>query len=1826
MITVAFLANPFKPQSRQIKKLSIGSLSEVMPEFRIENHCDFLWVINGEIVDAEDCFRKELCCGDFVAIMPKVGKDSGKNITTLIGMIAVMALTGGTGTGLLTGLLSTKAGTLGLGLALYLGGSLLAGNQKTPKIDNPDYSSSAFEGGYAWNPDQIQITPGNAIPLTYGSIRTSGQLIGRRIATRGIANGETREEQVQFLYLLLAAGEGLLDSITDIKVNDVAISSIENIYCETRLGANNQTAVAGVLTSVTEQQNFSHELPVEISGESWINKTQTEAGKYIELEFVFPSGSYEILPENGAINAVNTFLRAQYRESGTATWYDIFDTGGNPYKQVYVGQRKPYYFSHLFIPPDTSKLYEFRAQNYSLTYYHDNHAWTEIPSNYVMRIDWLSLTACDNVYETYPNTALVAVGIPASENLSGSMPKISWLQTRSKVLVFNPDTGSYDENDATNIAWIIYDLIHQCRRLYNIQTSSYEYVIEGEPASNIDYGSFCLWAAFCGAEVGGVARAKGNLLVDSVDQLWPTIQKIAASARGYIIQQAGVFKPVWDTETSMTQIFTSGNIISGTLKGGFLPERERATAIEASFINEDNGYQKDTIFVEGDDYNPASLDNPTQIFFPGLTKSDIVFKAAKHLLRKNKYLKRTVSFQADIDSIVSQIGDVIGIQSDITSWGAGGRILGATTTQIIIDQNVTMQPGTTYTILVRGSDDALTRRTIDAVISEISTNTLSLTGDPFSIAPERFDLYAFGVSELETKPFQITGIARNGNLQATIDGIEYIEGVYTDDSDFPVINYTTAGAGVNSLTVHADSDTGKLGISWSIPSHLDYTGAIVYIDGKPQGFFRAEITSLEFESTPGSHSVTIFPVDGKGKTGTAVTENIILGNATLVPVSGINLSSVVRQQEDGTSLIFISGYFTVPAMATSVLVEIGEGLSPSEWAVVQDNRVGSILYGPVKSLQIYTLRFTARNKYAVAGSVTENITVAGDTIGPDAPVIIVSSYLKTVTILIGLETVPYDLAGFRIYRNTSNNSATAEIIGSVSSTDGVASYTDEAPEYGETYWYWAKSFDRWGNPSIFSDSDSALILSVSGADIVDGALNRSELFREGVVDADAIATAAVTEAKIAINAVSNTKIAADAVTAAKIAAGAVEEAKIAASAVSATKIASGAVEELKIASNAVTETKIATSAVTNSKIASDAVTELKIASSAVTEAKIATSAVTNTKIAADAVTAAKIAAGAVEEAKLAASAVSATKIATGAVEELKIASNAVTEAKIATSAVTNAKIASDAVTAAKIAAGAVEEAKLAASAVSATKIATGAVEELKIASNAVTETKIATSAVSTTKLAAGAVTAEKLLIGSAGSALNDDPNFEDSSAWTIYTGSIETISDGKVGSKCFRSQTAGYSVVYSAKLTPVNKDKQYRLKAVVRKTANAGVNYRYLQEYNSSGTQIGVVGSGDYTPSSINTWEEKYSVYTPSSTAAFVRVALDTNNSTTGGYTEVQDLRLEEVLPATLIQDGAIITDKLAANAVTAVKIAAGAITSDKLTSSQIVGKDIRTAQDVGSGTSGVKLTSNGLEAWSGTTRTLFLSNSGDADFSGTIITTTGSIAGMSISDYGIGGDVYYGSSLFHTAELRSHPYDSPVNLFDLGGPALRFLSYTNGPYLNSKVTIGAGEYFNGSSTDRAHINIVAESTSRESIYTNGKITGYITNLSDEKIKSDFQSVTVLEKLMTLEVQSWEYDDQKISDKEYEKLVKRCLREKNMFPLPGERNKLKYNEETPHRHIGPTAKQFNELFEVFGGNEESISLGDQIGVALKAIQELAEIVAGQKEEIEALKDQLKGGK
>jgi hypothetical protein len=462
--------------------------------------------------------------------------------------------------------------------------------------------------------------------------------------------------------------------------------------------------------------------------------------------------------------------------------------------------------------------------------------------------------------------------------------------------------------------------------------------------------------------------------------------------------------------------------------------------------------------------------------------------------------------------------------------------------------------------------------------------------------------------------------------------------------------------------------------------------------------------------------------------------------------------------------------------------------------------------------------------------------------------------------------------------------------------------------------------------------------AISVAKIVNAAVTGDKL-APGSVAASKVVDGAINGAKLADAAVTELKLADAAVAAAKIATGAVLAAKLADNAVTVGKIVDGAVTDLKLAANAVTEAKIATGAVLAAKLADNAVTVDKILNNAVTTAKISDGAVNAGKLATNAVT----------ELKLADSAVAAAKIATGAVLAAKLADAAVETAKLASNAVTSDKILADAVIADKIAANAVTTAKISAGAVTATEIAASAVTAIKISAGAIVADKIAANAVSFGKIAANSITVRELTLSNFDNLLSD-PYFDAEMGVSWFTSNpgaqLTTSNISSYGPRVLQFLPgANASTVYSP-VIKVRPGEFYRFDVVTRwfgSTPFSGI--RADVEFMNKDSSATISSTTDIValPSDANEVLRSQDFEVPSG-AYTMRVRFFTGTSSLDGDWRIHFAGIFKRQDATLIVDGAIIADKIAANAVTSVKINAGAVTATEIAAGAIVAGKIATA------------------------------------------------------------------------------------------------------------------------------------------------------------------------------------------------------------------------------------------------------------------------------------------
>lgn len=804
MITITLIKNPFDHSEKEVNILEYipGKTAFEYIQPYIMGLEDYIVSINGDVV--EDAKIQLVNRNDWLAVCPVVGK-SGRDWFRTIGTMALGYA--------VSGLANANAwksfwggskfwANMAAGAVGLVGGTLINHWFPAAKADQVETKSS-----YNWSNAQSQTGQGNALAVTYGTMRTAGQILAQHVSSN---------DEDQYLNILLCGGEGPIDGISDIRINDNPISYYNGVNAKIRLGTNDQTAIAN-FNDTYDDQALAYELNTD--GTWATQQTEGNAVAGLEITLQFPGGLYYVKDDSGLGNASVT-VTMQYRKFGDTGWNDVTTA-------TITAAKNTAFFRTYRLDNLTPAQYEVRVQctgkSGTTTRYSTHVYWTQLSS--IMYDDFAR-----------PGKVLIGIKALATSQLSGGMPIITWLQTRDKVWVWNAETSKYEQKSAANPAWAAYDMIHRCRQIKNIHTGSDEFVVQGALASRSVYQDFVRWAAFCDDR-----KLTFNYIFDTADDLWTLLQKPEGVGRGKVIMRGTKFGCVCDAPGDPVQLFTVGNILTDKFKETFVSLKDRANVIEVSFPNKNKAYEKEFITVYADDYDGTMEPNITQITLDGATTAEQAYREAKYRLRLNQYLVRTVEHSADIDAIACQINDVVLLAHDVPQWGFSGRLLAATATTLQLDREVTLEPGKSYAVAIQITNAAAATSQevqsivtvgVQGVMKETTTDTITLI-NLLSTVPLKWDLYSFGETNKVVKPFRVLNISRDQELRRKITCLEYIEEIYTEATDIPEINYSELDTmpEVSSLNVAEETYRQKdgtmvsdLNVSWSIPRTNEISG------------------------------------------------------------------------------------------------------------------------------------------------------------------------------------------------------------------------------------------------------------------------------------------------------------------------------------------------------------------------------------------------------------------------------------------------------------------------------------------------------------------------------------------------------------------------------------------------------------------------------------------------------------------------------------------------------------------------------------------------------------------------------------------------------------------------------------------------------------------------------------------------------------------------------------------------------------------------------------------------------------------------------------------
>lgn len=220
--------------------------------------------------------------------------------------------------------------------------------------------------------------------------------------------------------------------------------------------------------------------------------------------------------------------------------------------------------------------------------------------------------------------------------------------------------------------------------------------------------------------------------------------------------------------------------------------------------------------------------------------------------------------------------------------------------------------------------------------------------------------------------------------------------------------------------------------------------------------------------------------DGEETTVDLAPNTSLYNPRTVATPTGLTLNSASHTiiQPDGTVIPKLKVSWTAPTdqqILSGGHVEIEYRVNGSStWLSWADNIDGSLtedFITDVKAGVGYDVRIRFRNVAGVRGAyaTVTNHVVAGDTTAPSAPGSVTATGKLEHIVVDWAANTEADLAGYEVWRNTTNNSGTATKV-----WEGKGNrFVDSLVAASTTYYYWIKAVDSSGNASGFSSGVNA---------------------------------------------------------------------------------------------------------------------------------------------------------------------------------------------------------------------------------------------------------------------------------------------------------------------------------------------------------------------------------------------------------------------------------------------------------------------------------------------------------------------------------------------------------------------------------------------------------------------------------------------------------------------------------------------------------------------------------------------------------------------------------
>lgn len=521
---------------------------------------------------------------------------------------------------------------------------------------------------------------------------------------------------------------------------------------------------------------------VTVLGGFTVNAAGTEITA-IGFDVVLPRGLY-YANDSGGLNNVTVTYAGQYRE---------IDDDGAPLGNWTTGFSQTVTLATT-TPQRFSQQVGVAAGRYEARFARTNLKQTN--TRYGNDVNWAGLRGYIKGSQNYGNLTMLAMKMKASNQLNQtSSRRINVVCTR---MLPTWDGDTWTNAVATrNPAWAIADIV----------TASYGM---GLPTSRIDGDQLLalssVWASR-GDNFDGI--------YDGQQPAWEALTQVARVGRAMPYLQSGSVYITRDSEeTTPVALFSMRNIVKNTFKMSYLmPNEETADAIDVEYW--DNGTFQQKVVRAALDDSTESLVVKRQLF--GCSSRQQAYREGMYMAAANRYRRRMVSFQTEMEGYIPTVGDLIAVQHDMPTWGFSGEVVSydSGTGYMRLSEPVSFDSGTYY----------IAFRDRDGTVSD------AYEVERFQALNERYYLNIKDINLTPADTFTAVFSTDSGNntgwLFATASSVTDYEVTLLEN---PIVNIDT---GLNRERTH---------FAFGLANSLYVTAKVLGI--KPRGLERVEISCV----------------------------------------------------------------------------------------------------------------------------------------------------------------------------------------------------------------------------------------------------------------------------------------------------------------------------------------------------------------------------------------------------------------------------------------------------------------------------------------------------------------------------------------------------------------------------------------------------------------------------------------------------------------------------------------------------------------------------------------------------------------------------------------------------------------------------------------------------------------------------------------------------------------------------------------------------------------------------------------------------------------------